>query len=53
MSFYAVKIWGGRTYKVEAENSTKAKKIVCKMLGRAISAPLIGARGMTARKVKA
>lgn len=52
MSRYAVKIWGGACpYIIEAANSTEAKKILCKKLGRPLSAPLIGVRGMKAKKI--
>lgn len=52
MALYAVRTWGGNVYTVEAENGTQAKRIVCKRLGRVASAPLIGIKGMTARKVQ-
>lgn len=50
MAMYVVRIWGGSIYTVEADSSTEAKKRVCKMLGRTLSAPLIGVKGMTAKK---
>ena len=49
---YSVKVWGGGAYVVEAENSTKAKQKVCKMLGRSAAAPLVGIKGMTATKIE-
>lgn len=52
MNQYAIKTWGGSiTYIVEAASSTEAKKILCKKLGRPLSAPLIGVRGMKAKKI--
>lgn len=51
MAKYAVRTWGGRTYTVEAADSNTAKKLVCKILGRPTAAPLIGVKGMTAKKM--
>lgn len=48
---YAVRTWGGCTYMVQAESSTAAKKLVCKLLGRRASAPLVGVKGMMAKKI--
>ena len=51
MARYEIRAWGGRTFTVEADSSTAAKRTVCKILGRPANAPLIGIKGMTARKL--
>lgn len=49
LSMYEVRAWGGGTVTVKAESSDKAKRIVCHILGRTVSNPVTGIRGMKAR----
>jgi len=51
LNTYEVKPWGGGTVTVKAESSDKAKRIVCSILGRTVSNPVTGIRGMKVRKI--
>ena len=51
MARYEIRAWGGRVFAIEADSSTAAKRAVCKILGRPANAPLIGIKGMSARKL--
>lgn len=51
MQVYEVKPWGGNPIAVQAETADKAKRIVCRILGRTPSNPVTGIKGMKAKKV--